>query len=92
MADRPSLNFFQEYWIDAWQRSILSLDILRERGNIFVARADENAPHVLGFAFEVVLDGRTLPRPVNYVLVSVIPPEGMVIDPAKPPMEVVMRP
>jgi pimeloyl-ACP methyl ester carboxylesterase len=89
MADRPSPNFFQEYWIDAWQRSILSLDILRERGNIFVARADENAPHVLGFAFEVVLDGRTLPRPVNYVLVSVIPPEGMVIDPAKPPYVVV---
>ena len=89
MADRPPPNVFQEYWIDAWQRSILTLDILRERGNTFIARSSENAPHVLGFAFEVVLDGRTLARPVNYVLVSVIPPEGTVIDPAKPPYVVV---
>jgi len=89
MADQPSLNFFQEYWIDAWQRSILTLDILRERGNTFVARAEENAPHVLGFAFDVVIDGRTLPRPVNYVLVSVTPPECTIIDPAKPPYVVV---
>jgi hypothetical protein len=89
MADQASLNVFQEYWLDAWQRSILTLDVLRERGNTYVRRAAENAPHVLGFAFEVVLDGRTLPRPVNYVLVSVIPPEGIVIDPAKPPYVVV---
>ena len=89
MADQASPNFFQEYWIDAWQRSILTLDILRERGNTFVERAAENAPHVLGFAFEVVLDGRTLPRPVNYVLVGIVPPEGTFIDPAKPPFVVV---
>lgn len=91
MESRPSLNIFplQEYWIDAWQRSILTLDVLRERGNIYIERATENAPHVLGFRFEVVLDGRSLPRPVNYVLVSVTPPEGTIIDPAKPPFVVV---
>ncbi len=26
----------QEYWIDAWQRSILLLDVLRQRGNNYV--------------------------------------------------------
>ena len=34
MSASPSLNFATEYWIDAWQRSILTLDTLRERGNI----------------------------------------------------------
>ena len=89
MADRANLNIVQEYWLDAWQRSILTLDILRERGNIFITRAAEHAPHVLGFAFDVILDGRALPRPVNYILVSVTPPEGTVIDPAKPPYVVI---
>ena len=28
------LQALQEYWIDAWQRSILTLDVLRQRGNI----------------------------------------------------------
>ncbi len=30
-----SVNFVSEYWFDAWQRSILFLDILRERGNAY---------------------------------------------------------
>ena len=34
MRQTQSLDFVQEYWIDAWQRSILFLDVLRERGNI----------------------------------------------------------
>jgi hypothetical protein len=82
-------NFLQEYWIDAWQRSVLTLDALRERGNTFVERSAEDVPHVLGFAFEPVLDGRTLPRPVNYFLIRIVPPEGTVTDPVKPPFVVV---
>ena len=30
----------QEYWLDAWQRSILMLDVLRERGNTFLDRIE----------------------------------------------------
>ncbi len=86
---QSQLNFFQEYWIDAWQRSVLTLDALRERGNTFVERSAEEVPHVLGFAFEPILDGRSLPRPVNYFLVRIVPPEGTVLDPAKPPFVVV---
>ena len=89
MSTPPNLGFFHEYWLDAWQRSILTLDALRERGNIYFEQSGKEAPNVLGFAVEIVRDGRTLPQPVNYVLVRIVPPEGTVIDPLKPPFVVV---
>lgn len=82
-------NFFQEYWLDAWQRAILTLDVLRERGNTYIERRDSPTPHVLSFRFELACDGRTLPRPVNYVLVQISPPDGTKIDETKPPFVVV---
>ena len=63
----------------------LVLDALNQRGNTHLAEAAKEAPHTLSFAAEVVLDGRTLERPVNYALVRIIPPAGVTIDPAKPP-------
>ncbi len=44
---------------------------------------------MLSFEHELVLDGRTFERPVNYGLVRVKPPEGVVIDPKKRPFVVV---
>ena len=44
---------------------------------------------MLNFANELILDGRKLPRPANYGLVRIVPPEGAVVDPAKPPIVVV---
>jgi pimeloyl-ACP methyl ester carboxylesterase len=85
----PNVNFFQDYWVDAWQRSILTLDVLRERGNICLEHNAQNAPNVLSFEFEPVRDGRTLPKPVNYVLVRIVPPVDKPVDPAKPPFIVV---
>ncbi|HYP64656.1 MAG TPA: DUF3141 domain-containing protein [Acidocella sp.] len=79
----------QDYWLDAWQRSVLMLDVLRERGNMFLEQSHKNAPNVLTFKAELVIDGRTLRHPVNYVLVRIIPPEGTKLDPAKPPIIVV---
>jgi len=78
-------NNAYEYWIDAWQRSILLLDTLRERGNNYVEHNARTAPHVLSFPAELVLNGRTLPRPVNYGLVRIVPPETIRIDPRKRP-------
>ena len=78
-----------QYWTDAWQRGVLFLETLNERGNIQAAQAAKEAPHVLSFAAEVVLDGRTLERPVNYLLVRIVPPADVTIDPAKPPVVVV---
>ena len=66
----------QEYWLDAWQRSVLFLDVLRERGNIYQEQSAKEVPHVLTFKAELVRDGRTLERPVNYALVRIVPPAG----------------
>jgi hypothetical protein len=63
--------------------------VLRQRGNTYLEQSAKNAPNVLSFPFELVRDGRSLPRPVNYMLVRILPPEGTAIDPAKPPFVVV---
>ena len=77
MSLTQNLNFIQEYWIDAWQRSILTLDVLRERGNICLEHNAQNAPQ------RAELRVRARPRrphpaerPVNYVLVRIVPPDG----------------
>ena len=44
---------------------------------------------VLSFSHEVLMDGRSLPRPINYTLSRIIPPPGIVIDPRKRPVVVV---
>jgi len=85
MFSGQNANFVQDYCIDACQRAILTLDALRERGNTALKRSTELAPHVLQFDFEVVRDGRTLDKPVNYVLIRIVPPAGTAIDPAKAP-------
>jgi pimeloyl-ACP methyl ester carboxylesterase len=89
MSPSNNTNFMQEYWIDAWQRSILTLDVLRQRGNQYFEQLEKTAPNVLSFDFEPIRDGRTLPRPVGYALVRIVPPAGTIIDPIKPPFVVV---
>jgi len=77
------------YAIDAAQRSVLFWDVLRQRGNQYREHMAENAPHVLDYKVELVVDGRKLARPVNYALVRVIPPEGVDINPKLRPFIVV---
>jgi len=78
-------NDLFDYWVDAWQRSILLLDVLRQRGNNSIEHNARKVPNVLSFEAERVLDGRTLPRPVNYGLVRIVPPAGAAVDPNKRP-------
>jgi len=78
-----------DYWIDGWQRTILFWDVLRQRSDQYYAQKAKAVPHVLSFDAELVLDGRTFERPVNYGLVRVKPPEGVVINPKKRPFVVV---
>jgi len=78
-----------EYACDAAQRSILFLDVMRRRGNAYREHAAKIAPHVLDFKYELMIDGRTLARPVNYALVRIVPPEGIEIDPHARPFVVV---
>ncbi|MEY9724015.1 hypothetical protein ABIA22_006569 [Sinorhizobium fredii] len=75
--------------LDAWQRSILFLDVMRQRGEQYEKHTAQTAPHVLNYEAELVVDGRKLEKPVNYALVRIIPPEGIVVDPLKRPFVVV---
>jgi len=57
----PGMQFFEQafdYCVDAWQRSVLFLDILRQRGNNHFEVSTKQAPNVLNFDFEVIMDGR----------------------------------
>jgi pimeloyl-ACP methyl ester carboxylesterase len=78
-----------DYWVDAWQRTVLFWDVLRQRSEQYYAEKAKPVPHVLSFDAELVLDGRTFERPVNYGLVRIKPPQGVVLDPKKRPFVVV---
>ncbi len=88
----PPLGLFApavEYMVDAAQRSVLFWDVMRQRGNQYREHLAETAPHVLDYEVELVVDGRTLERPVNYALVRVVPPPGVEIDPTRRPFVIV---
>ena len=74
------------YMVDAWQRAILTLDVLRERGNQYLEHERSGSPPVLVFDSEIVVDGRSLEKPANYALMRIRPPEG------HPPTDPKMRP
>lgn len=73
------------YGVDAFQRTLLTLDTLRQRGNNYVAHEQAGMPPVLHFDHETVLDGRGLERPVNYALLRIVPPAGVTVDPKRRP-------
>ena len=77
------------YLLDMWQRQILFLDVLRQRGNQYHEQIARDAPSVLNFETELAVDGSKLPRPVNYRLLHVKPPAGVAIDPRKRPFLIV---
>ena len=78
-----------EYAVDTAQRSLLFLDVMRQRGNQYREHLAETAPHVLDYETELVVDGRQLDKPINYCLVRIIPPTGIEIDPMRRPFVIV---
>lgn len=78
-----------EYTIDAAQRALLTLDTLRERGNIDLEHEAAGTPPVLDYAHEEVVDGRQLARPVNYRLLRIVPPAGLVVHDWKRPYMII---
>ena len=78
-----------EYLVDTGQRSVLFLDVLRRRGVQYREHLAETAPHLLDYEIELLADGRTLQRPVNYALVRIAPPAGVQIDSKRRPFIVV---
>ena len=84
----PALDVWS-YWLDAWQRGVLFLDVMQQRSKQYEEHAAKPAPNVLKFGAELVIDGRKLPRPVNYVLARIVPPQGAKIDDKKRPFVIV---
>ncbi len=78
-----------QYAIDAGQRSWMTLDALRERGNIDIAHEEAGTPPVLNYDYDLVLDGRDLARPVNYQLLRIKPPKGVTVVDAKRPYMII---
>ena len=83
------MNAAYEYWLDAGQRWILFMDILRRRANNYFETIRKGEPPVLVFDYEVILEGRTLDRPVNYDLAKIKPRESDVIAPDARPIIVI---
>ena len=78
-----------EYMVDAGQRSVLFLDVMRRRGDQYREHVAQTAPHVLQYTAELIIDGRKLDEPVNYALVRIVPPKGVEIDMKRRPFVVV---
>jgi pimeloyl-ACP methyl ester carboxylesterase len=78
-----------EYMVDAGQRNVLFLDVMRRRGDQYREHVAQTAPHVLQYAAELIIDGRHLSDPVNYALVRIIPPKDVEIDLDRRPFIVV---
>lgn len=62
---------YVDYVVDTVQRQLLYLDTLRQHGNDFFQYLAEGQPPVLFFPYDIIMDGRTFDRPVNYALVRI---------------------
>ena len=82
-------KLWSEYATDSIQRSALVFDTLRKRGNSYVEHIDSGMPPLLDFKYEVVVDGETLSSPVNYMLLEILPPDGVVIDEKRAPVMII---
>jgi hypothetical protein len=78
-----------EYMVDTGQRSVLFLDVMRRRGDQYREHIVKTAPNVLNYSVELIMDGRNLEHPANYVLVRIIPPKDVEIDLNRRPFIVV---
>lgn len=77
---------WRRYCRDALERSVLVTDTLRKRGDGYLAREAHGDKPVLAFDYDLIMDGRSFERPVNYALVRIRPPWNFPIrnDAARP--------
>ena len=69
---QPWSSSIKEYLVDRTQRTVLFWDVLRKRGNNYLEHLIAGQPPVLVFDYEMVLDGRTFEKPVNYSLIRIL--------------------
>ncbi|MEM8630200.1 MAG: DUF3141 domain-containing protein [Pseudomonadota bacterium] len=73
------------YLADAGQRAVLTADTLRRRGDIFIEHEADGCPPVLIYDYEILRNGKDLPRPCNYYLMRIVPPKGATVHAWKRP-------
>lgn len=61
------------YLVDLTQRTVLFLDLLRQRGDDMLAHEAAGLPPLLAFSYETVLDARTFEAPAAYALLRIEP-------------------
>jgi pimeloyl-ACP methyl ester carboxylesterase len=89
MSPWDALREWSRYSVDFAQRSVLFWDTLRQRGNQYLEHERQGLPPVLHFEYETLLDARQFEQPVNYALLRIVPPEGVMVDPKRRPYIVI---
>lgn len=79
----------QAYARDSADRVVLTADTLRKRGDISLQHEEDGCPPVLAYDYEVIMEGKYLPFPCNYILLKINPPEGSEIKPWKRPYVII---
>ena len=68
------------YSTDSSKRLLQTVDVLKERGDIFLEHERAGCPPVLDYDYKVIMDAAEFERPCNYVLLSIVPPAGIITD------------
>lgn len=83
------MTAMREYLVDAYQRSIILLDVLRQRGNTQQAISSRPMATVLCYDYEIIMEGPALRRPINYYLARIKPASSVCVDSSKAPIVVI---
>ncbi|MGM0417764.1 MAG: DUF3141 domain-containing protein [Thermodesulfobacteriota bacterium] len=71
-----SVNPFFEYAIDRSQRTAVIGNLLRRQSYLFFKDLENGQPPVVSFKYEIIMDGRTFDKPVNYALAKIVERRG----------------
>ncbi|MEM1243387.1 MAG: DUF3141 domain-containing protein [Pseudomonadota bacterium] len=82
-------DLFFSYLLDAYQRTIIFLDVLRQRGDEQEAITHRPLATVFAFKYEILLNGKTFSRPVNYYLGRILATDNQQFKLNKAPVIVV---
>ncbi|MDJ0893546.1 MAG: DUF3141 domain-containing protein [Alphaproteobacteria bacterium] len=83
------MDDWRAYAEDSGQRTLMTLDTLRERGDIFLEHEAAGCPPVLVYDYELIVDGAELSRPCNYQLLRIVPPKGVEVEDWKRPYVII---
>lgn len=71
-----SCHPFFEYVIDRSQRGAIIGNLLRRQSSLFFKDLENDQPPVISFKYEIIMDGRTFDKPVNYALTRIVERRG----------------